>query len=208
MFRNRREAGRALGRRLTATSPENAVVLGLPRGGVPVAFEISQALRAPLDVLLVRKVGVPSQPELAMGAIGEDGVRVVNDRVIRAAGISQADFETVEAVERRELKRRAIRYRGDRPRVDLTGRDAILVDDGVATGATARAACLVARQHGATGVVFATPVAPPSAITELRRDADDVIALETPEVFYAIGQFYDDFRQTSDDEVVALLTNA
>ena len=208
MFRNRREAGRALGRRLTATSPENAVVLGLPRGGVPVAFEISQALRAPLDVLLVRKVGVPSQPELAMGAIGEDGVRVVNDRVIRAAGISQADFETVEAVERRELKRRAIRYRGDRPRVDLTGRDAILVDDGVATGATARAACLVARQHGATGIVFATPVAPPSAITELRRDADDVIALETPEVFYAIGQFYDDFRQTSDDEVVALLTNA
>jgi putative phosphoribosyl transferase len=185
---------------------ENVVVLALPRGGVPVAFEVAQALPAPLDVLLVRKIGVPSQPELAMGAIGEDGVRVVNDRIVHAVRVSDAEFARVEAAERRELERRATRYRGDRPRIDLADHTAVIVDDGVATGSTARAACLVARQHGATSVVFATPVAPPSAIRELRRDADEVVALETPEVFYAIGQFYDDFGQTSDDEVVALLT--
>jgi putative phosphoribosyl transferase len=205
MFRNRREAGRAVGERLAEMSFDNVVVLGLPRGGVPVAFEIAQALHAPLDVLLVRKVGVPSQPELAMGAIAEDDVRVVNDRVLRAVGVPDEEFVRVEAAERQELERRALRYRGNRPRVDLAGHTAILVDDGVATGATARAACLVARLHGATRVVFATPVAPPSAVAELSRDADEVIALETPEAFYAIGQFYDDFGQTGDDEVVLLL---
>jgi predicted phosphoribosyltransferase len=205
MFRNRREAGRALGARLAEMPIENPVVLGLPRGGVPVAFEIAQALHAPLDVLLVRKVGVPSQPELAMGAIGEEGVRVVNDRVVQAVGASREEFAQVEAAEREELDRRVIRYRGDRPRVDLNGRTAIIVDDGIATGATARAACFVARLHGATSVVFATPVAPPSAITELGRDAEDVVVLAAPAHFYAIGQFYDDFGQTTDDEVVSLL---
>src|SRR5262249_31203078 len=140
MFRNRREAGRALGIRLTKMPLESAVVLGLPRGGVPVAFEIARALHAPLDVLLVRKIGVPAQPELAMGAIGEDGVRVVNDRVVHAIGASETEFAQVEEAERKELGRRAVRYRGDRPRLALGGCTTIIVDDGIATGATARAA--------------------------------------------------------------------
>lgn len=205
-FADRRAAGRELAALLTQVP--DPVVLGLPRGGVPVAFEVAAALHAPLDVLLVRKVGVPVQPELAMGAIGEDGVRVVNARVMRVLGVSEEEFARVEAAERAELARRVTRYRANRERLDLAGHTAIVVDDGIATGATAQAACEVARHQGAATVVFAAPVAPPSAIAELRIVADDVIAVETPESFGAIGQFYADFRQVTDDEVVELLVNA
>ena len=180
-------------------------MLGLPRGGVPVAAEVADALGAPLDVIVVRKLGVPSQPELGMGAIGEDGVRVVDADLVRRAGVSPAQLEAVEQHERAELARRARRFRGDRPPVHIEGRTVIVVDDGIATGATARAALQVARAHGAARVVLAVPVAAPEAVRELAGVADDVIALETPEPMRAIGYWYEDFSQTSDEDVVSLL---
>jgi len=209
-FRDRADAGRRLaellaGRRL---GDGDVVVLGLPRGGVPVAFEVARALGAPLDVMVVRKLGVPFQPELAMGAIGEGGVRIVNDDVLRMAGVGEAELAAVERRERAELERRASRYRRDRLPVALEGRTAVVVDDGIATGSTARAACLVARAHGAARVVLAVPVASPASITELADVADEVLCLEAPEWFYAVGEWYRDFSQTSDDEVVALLDRA
>jgi putative phosphoribosyl transferase len=205
LFEDRAEAGRRLAERLRQVSLENVVVLGLPRGGVPVAFEVARALGAPLDVIVVRKVGVPFQPELAMGAIGEGGVRVVNERVVKLTGVSAAEFDAVERRERDELARRAARFRGARDRVALAGHTALIVDDGIATGSTVRAACKVARALGATRVVIATPVAPPDAVASLRAEADEVIALHMPSQFFAIGEFYADFTQTSDDDVVRLL---
>ncbi len=181
------------------------VVLGLPRGGVPVAFEVAQALGAALDVIVVRKLGVPFQPELAMGAIGEDGVRVENGEVLRAAGLGVAEIEVAEARERAELERRARQYRGDRPRLDLTGRCAVVVDDGMATGSTARAACQVARAHGAARVVLAVPVTSRGALLDLREVCDEVVCVEAPEPFYAVGEWYRDFTQVTDDQVVRLL---
>jgi putative phosphoribosyl transferase len=181
------------------------VVLGLPRGGVPVAFEVARELDAPLDVIVVRKLGVPFQPELGMGAIGEDGVRIINTDVVAAAHVDATQIADVEARERVELERRARRYRGDRPKLDLTDRIAVIVDDGIATGSTARAACQVARAHGAASVVLAVPVAPPGWTERIGPDADDLVALDTPEPFWAIGQFYRDFSQTSDEEVAACL---
>jgi putative phosphoribosyl transferase len=207
-FLDRHDAGRRLAERLQKFAREKVVVLGLPRGGVPVAFEVASTLQAPLDVLLVRKLGVPFQPELAMGAIGEDGVRVLNDRVLAQVEVRGNELQETESRERQELKRRAERYRGRRRRLDLTGCTAIVVDDGIATGSTARAACEVARLHGASRIVFAAPIAPPSAIEQLRSEADEVVVLETPTRFYAIGQFYGDFSQTPDDEVVRLLEAA
>jgi len=204
-FVDRAEAGRRLARRVKQLPSEDFVVLGLPRGGVPVAFEVARELGAPLDVIVVRKLGVPYQPELAMGAIGEAGVRVVNDRVVRAAGVTQEEFAVVEERERAELARRAARFRGGRSRVPIGGRTALIVDDGIATGSTVRAACQVARAQRAARVIVATPVAAPESAAALREDADEVVALETPEPFFAIGQFYDDFSQTSDEEVVRLL---
>lgn len=180
-------------------------MLGLPRGGVPVAAEVARVLDAPLDVIVVRKVGVPIQPELAMGAVGEDGVRVVNEDVVRAAGIGETQWQQAEARERQELARRSKQFRGDRPRVPLHGRTAVIVDDGIATGSTAQAACRVARSLGAARVVLAVPVAPPSTVAELARVADEVVAVQTPERFHSVGQWYADFSQTSDAEVVALL---
>jgi putative phosphoribosyl transferase len=184
---------------------ESLVVLGLPRGGVPVAFEIANALRVPLDVIIVRKLGTPGQPELAMGAIGEGGVRILNHEVLDALRITDGELEAVAAREQRELDRRAQRLRAGRARVPLTGHTAILVDDGLATGSTARAAILVARAQGARRVVVATPVAPRSTVVELGEVADAVVCVATPEPFRAIGQWYVDFRPTSDDQVVALL---
>lgn len=210
MFADRADAGRRLASMLT-TLPDDKllagsiVVLGLPRGGVPVAYEIAIALAAPLDVIVVRKIGVPAQPELAMGAIGEGDVRIVNEVVMRRSGVSPAQFAEVEERERKELARRAGRFRGNRDRVPITGRTALIVDDGIATGSTARAACQVARAQGAARVILAVPVAPPSAIHALREVADQVISLAWPEQFSAIGQFYDDFTATPDDEVVRLL---
>ncbi|HVX22174.1 MAG TPA: phosphoribosyltransferase family protein [Acidimicrobiales bacterium] len=207
-FRDRADAGRRLAEKLGHLAAADPVVLGLPRGGVPVAFEVARALGAPLDVIVVRKLGVPYQPELAMGAIGEDGVRVVNADVVRMAGVDAAELDAAERTERSELERRVTRLRGGRLRRPVTGRTAIVVDDGIATGSTARAACQVARAEGAARVVLAVPVAPASSLLRLEDVADDVVCLEVPEVFMAVGQFYADFSQTSDDEVVDLLDRA
>jgi putative phosphoribosyl transferase len=207
-FLDRADAGRRLAGKLMRLRGAGIVVLGLPRGGIPVAFEVAQALNTVLDVIVVRKVGLPIQPELAMGAIGEDGVRIVNQYVVIGERITESEFIRVEERERVELERRARRFRGDRPRAPLAGRTAVIVDDGIATGSTARAACQVARAHGAARVVLAVPVAPRAAIPGLSSVADEVVCLETPDRFMAIGQWYSDFSQTSDEEVVALLRRA
>ncbi|WP_153816165.1 phosphoribosyltransferase family protein [Streptomyces sp. SUK 48] len=207
-FADRLEAGRGLGTRLLRLRGPDVVVLGLPRGGVPVAAEVAEALDAPLDVCLVRKLGVPYQPELAMGAIGEDGVRVLNDDVLRGTGVSDDELARVEERERRVLAERAARYRGECPAISLAGRTALVVDDGVATGSTARVACRVARARGAARVVLAVPVAPRDFTRRLGGDADDVVCLLTPWDFAAVGQFYDDFTQTEDAEVTACLRRA
>ena len=208
-FVNRVDAGRRLAVTLRARAGlEDPVVLGLPRGGVPVAAEVAAALHAPLDVILVRKIGLPGQPELAMGAVGEDGVVVVNDAVMRDVRVDAETFARVAARERSELEQRAARLRAVRARVALEGRTAIIVDDGIATGSTARAAAAVARAHGAARVVVATPVAPPTTRAELRDAADDVVVTETPQRFHAIGEFYVDFRPTAEEEVVRLLSQA
>lgn len=208
VFIDRADAGRRLAVRLQHLRGDSVVVLGLPRGGVPVAYEVAKALDAPLDVIVVRKLGVPFQPELGMGAIGEDGVRIINDEVIRLAGVSDRELAEVEARERAELERRAQRFRGDRPPAALEGRTVVVVDDGIATGSTARAACQVARARGAAHVVLAVPVAPADWEVQLGVDADDFVCLDTPELFFAVGQFYADFSQTSDEEVIACLERA
>jgi predicted phosphoribosyltransferase len=205
MFADRADAGEQLAERLLHLRDEDVIVLGLPRGGVPVAFEVARALGAPLDVIVVRKLGVPRQPELGMGAIGEDGARIINRDVLSAAGATEGDLAAVEQRERVELERRARRYRGDHPRIPLTGRTVIVVDDGIATGSTARAACHVARAHGATHVVLAVPIAPRDWYHRIGDDADELVCVETVRAFFAIGQFYDDFSQTSDAEVVSCL---
>jgi putative phosphoribosyl transferase len=205
LFRDRHDAGRRLAERLAHLRFTDPIVLGLPRGGVPVAAEVAHALGAPLDVIVVRKLGVPFQPELGMGAIGEDGVRVLNDRVVSAARVTPAEIATVEARERAEVERRARLFRGERAALALTGRTVIIVDDGIATGGTARAALQVARAHGAARVVLAVPVAPEDTLAQLARDADEVVCLETPAAFTAVGQWYADFSQTPDSEVRGLL---
>ena len=208
VFADRQDAGRRLAARLQQLHGQRVVVLGLPRGGVPVAFEVARALGAPLDVIMVRKLGVPFQPELGMGAIGEDGVRILNQGVIERGGISADELAVVEARERAELERRASRYRQGRSRQPLDGCIAVVVDDGIATGSTARAACRVARAHGAARVVLAVPVAPPGWEARIGRDADELVCVATPRSFFAIGQFYADFSQTTDSEVVACLERA
>jgi putative phosphoribosyl transferase len=181
------------------------VVLGLPRGGVPVAFEVARALQVPLDVIVVRKLGVPFQPELAMGAVGEGGLLVVNERVVCGAHISEAELTETARRARAEVEQRARRFRGDRPAMSLAGRIAVVVDDGIATGSTARAACRIARAQGAARVVLAAPVCAPDSAAGLRSDADELVCLEYPRWFVAVGQFYEDFRQTSDAQVTELL---
>jgi putative phosphoribosyl transferase len=207
VFDDRVDAGQRLGRGLRHLRGE-PVVLALPRGGVPVAAEVARELGAPLDVTVVRKLGVPFQPELGMGAIGEDGVRVINSEIVRAAGVTPAQLAAVEAQERAEVARRARRYRGARPRTALDGRIAVVVDDGIATGSTARAACQIVRALGAARVVLAVPVAPPGWQDRLGRDADEMISVVTATPFHGLGQFYADFSQTSDEEVVACLEHA
>ncbi|WP_406333238.1 phosphoribosyltransferase family protein [Streptomyces zaomyceticus] len=204
-FSDRTDAGRQLAARLDHFKGHDVVVLGLPRGGVPVASEVADALDAPLDICLVRKLGVPQQPELAMGALGEGGVRVVNERVLREAGVDARDLAAVEEREHIELDQRALRYRGSRPSVPLEGRTVLVVDDGLATGATALAACRVVRARGAARIVLAVPVAPRGWTARLGGEADETVSVHTPELFYAIGQFYRDFSQTPDAEVVACL---
>ncbi|WP_228011242.1 phosphoribosyltransferase [Nonomuraea phyllanthi] len=209
MFADRHDAGIRLAERLAGhITDENAVVLGLPRGGVPVAFEVAKALGAPLDVIVVRKLGVPFQPELGFGAVGEGGVRVINTDVVRMADVTQEEISSVESREQAEVLRRVRRFRGDRASVDLADRTVIVVDDGIATGSTARAACQVARARGASRVILAVPVGTPDTIAGLREDADEVICLETPTALWAIGTWYNDFTQASDEQVVELLRRA
>ena len=205
MFANRADAGRRLADRLQHVRDQHPVVLGLPRGGVPVALEVAKALHAPLDVILVRKLGVPIQPELAMGAIGEDGARYINDDVVRLAHVSPAELRGVEERERIELQRRGETFRGTRQRQSLTGRTAVIVDDGIATGSTARAACQVARAQGAAQIVLAVPVAPPDWRSRFADAADELICVDTPRSFHAVGEFYDDFSATTDQEVIDCL---
>lgn len=211
-FADRADAGRRLGARLAEDPPPDPVVLGLPRGGVPVAAEVAGVLGAPLDVLVVRKVGVPWQPELAMGAVGEEGAAVRNADVIRAAAVDEETVRAGERRERAEVERRARLFRGGRAPVPLAGRTALLVDDGIATGATVRAACAIARARGAARVVVAVPVAAPDALAGLRSGAspvaDAVVCLDAPEGFMAVGMHYVDFRQTADEEVIGILDAA
>lgn len=206
-FRDRVDAGRQLARRLGHLRGEDLVVLGLPRGGVPVAFEVASALRAPLDVIVVRKLGLPFQPELAMGAIGEGGFSVVDRGVVAHARISAEEWRAVEHRERGELEERVARFRRGRRRLDLHGRVTVVVDDGIATGSTARVACEIARHLGAAKVVLAVPVAPIGADRDL-TGADELVCVETPARFESVGQHYDDFTPTSDEEVVVLLDAA
>jgi len=207
VFADRVEAGRRLAKRLDHLHGQDVVVLGLPRGGVPVAFEVATALAVPLDVIVVRKLGVPFQPELAMGAIGEGGFRVLDQDLIHRAQITPHELEEVERRERQVLDARVARFRRGRERVDLKDRIAVIVDDGVATGATARVACAVARHLGAAKVVVAVPVAPAETVRSM-VGADEVVCLSMPRPFLAVGQHYGDFSATSDDEVVVLLDAA
>lgn len=205
LFTDRTDAGQRLAEALRHLAGEKPVVLGLPRGGVPVAAAVATALGAPLDVIVVRKLGVPYHRELAFGAIGEGGVRVINDDVVRRGGLNPADIATVERAEQAALVRQAEQFRDDRPRLALEGRTAIVIDDGIATGATASAACQVVRAQGAARVVLAVPVAPADTVAWLRTQVDEVVCLSTPVLFSAVGEWYRDFSQTSDEEVLALL---
>ncbi len=207
LFRDRRDAGRALARRLSFYGGRaDVTVLALPRGGVPVASEIARALGLPLDVFLVRKLGVPGHEELAMGAIASDGARVLDSEVMRAYRVSEEDVARVTDAERRELDRREIAYRADRPPLDVKGRTVILVDDGLATGSSMRAAVAALRPLSPARIVVAVPVAPRSTVLSLERVADEVVCLEMPEPFLAVGMFYEDFEQTTDEQVRDLLT--
>ncbi len=207
VFEDRIDAGRQLAARLDALKGSDIVVVGLPRGGVPVAAEVAEALDAPLDVIVVRKLGVPLQPELAMGAIGEGGVRVLNDSVLAMAHVSEAEQREVEDRERVTLQARSVRFRHGRPQIDATDCVVVIVDDGIATGSTAQAACQVARRLGAARVVLAVPVGPLDTVDHF-ADADEVICIATPSNFLAVGYHYRDFSPTSEDEVIVLLDAA
>jgi putative phosphoribosyl transferase len=208
-LKDRTEAGRLLAEKLTAyANQDDVVVLALPRGGVPVAFEIAKRLNALLDVFIVRKLGVPWQEELAMGAIATGGVRVLNDEVVRACQISEKEIASVQEREQKELERREQVYRGGRPAPDVRGRTVILVDNGVATGTTMRAGLAALRKLQPARIVVAVAVAPQSTYEELKAEADEVICLLTPEAFFAISMWYERFAQTTDEEVRDLLSRA
>lgn len=208
-FHNRADAGRALAARLTAYAHNPRVqVLALPRGGVPVAFEVAQALRAPLDVFLVRKLGVPGHEELALGAIATGGVRVLNEEMVRALDVTPDVIEAITAAEQQELARREHLYRGARPPLEVRGRILILVDDGLATGATMRAAAAALRQQQPARLIIAVPIAAAELCEALRAEVDEIICAVTPRPFYAVGQGYEDFSQTTDEEVRDLLQKA
>jgi predicted phosphoribosyltransferase len=208
-FTDRREAGRLLAAELAKYSgPDDVVVLGLPRGGVPVAWEVARGLRAPLDVLMVRKLGAPGQPELAIGAIGEGGVRVLNAGLIRGLMIAARDIDRIAAVEEKELERRVSAYRGSHEPLVLQDKTVIVVDDGVATGATMRAGLQAVKASGAAKVIAASPVGAPDSVAALAEDADEVVVLQTPACFGAVGEWYEDFRPTTDEDVQSILAQS
>lgn len=210
IFRDRVHAGGLLAEALAGRSFENAVVLALPRGGVPVAMAVAEALHAPLDLILVRKLGAPTQPELAVGAV-VDGAQpeiVLNDAIVAELGVSQAEINRIAAWELGVIAKRRQRWLSGRPPTSLAGCTALIVDDGIATGATVRAAVHAVRRQGAVKVIVATPVAPAEVVAGLAEIADDVVVLETPRPFHAIGRFYDDFSQLSDDDVTRMLADA
>ena len=209
LFKDRRDAGVQLAAKLAAYANDPSVlVLGLPRGGVPVAYEVSRALSAPLDVFVVRKLGVPGHRELAMGAIASGGVRVLNEEVLRVLNISSAMIDMVAAQEQKELERQQRLYRGDAPFPELSGRKIIVVDDGLATGSTMRAAVRALRQSEPARIIVAAPVAAAETYGSLGREADEVVCCEVPESFYAVSMWYEEFGQTSDQEVRDLLQAA
>jgi predicted phosphoribosyltransferase len=207
-FRDRQEAGRQLADALIPYAPRDAVVLGLPRGGVPVAFEVARRLGAPLDICIVRKLGVPGHEEFAMGAIASGGVELLSPSTVRRLELTQGQVAHVIGRERQELERRERAYRDGRPVVDVRGRTAIVVDDGLATGASMRAAVMARRQRQPAAIIVAVPVASATTCQELRHIADACVCLHTPEPFFGVGQWYADFGQTTDDEVRTLLAAA
>ncbi|MGB9465235.1 MAG: phosphoribosyltransferase [Candidatus Acidiferrum sp.] len=209
IFRNRAEAGEQLALHLAEyANREDVVVLGVPRGGVPIAFKVATALNLPLDIFVLRKLGVPGHEELAFGAIGSGGVRVLDRAVVEAIGLSNTDIEMVTQAETTELARRERIYRGGRPPLDLQGKTVILVDDGIATGSSLRAGVRALRQLQPAAIVIAAPVAPRASINRLKSEVDDVVCVAVPETFYGVGQFYEDFSQVADEEVIALLDTA
>jgi predicted phosphoribosyltransferase len=208
IFLDRRDAGRRLAVELSDYADQNdLLVLALPRGGVPVAYEVARALHAPLDVFMVRKLGVPGYEELAMGAIATGGLRVLDEDLIRMLDLPREVIDRVTAAEMRELERREREYRGDRPPIDVRGRTVILIDDGLATGSTMRAAIAALKKEGAKRIVVAVPVAPPETCESLKAQVDDVVCAVTPEPFRAVGLWYRDFSQTTDEEVRDLIAS-
>jgi len=208
-FKNRIEAGKKLAKELENYKDEiHAIVLGLPRGGVPVAYEVAESLHLPLDVFLVRKLGVPGQPELAMGAIASGGVRVLNDRVIRRAGISEGQIEKTVQKEKEKLQKREEAYRGSRREIKIKGKTVLLIDDGLATGASMRAAISALRDLNPKKIVVAVPTAPPDTCQEIKSEVDQVVCLETPTPFWGVGGSYQNFSQTSNKDVRQLLDQA
>jgi putative phosphoribosyl transferase len=209
LFKDRTAAGQVLAKELAAyANRSDVLILALPRGGVPVAFEVAKALKAPLDVFLVRKLGVPGQEELAMGALASGGVRVLNDEVVAGLGLSETIINKVAEKEQQELERRERLYRDDRPAPDLHGRTVILVDDGLATGATMRAAVRALQQQQPAQLVVGVPVSSPETCQEFQTEVDDIVCARTPRPFHSVGLWYDDFSQTTDDEVRDLLHSA
>ncbi|PYC78855.1 phosphoribosyl transferase [Streptomyces tateyamensis] len=206
-FRDRTEAGRLLGERVAAWRADDPVVLGLPRGGVPVAHEVAEALGAPLDILVVRKIGAPGQPELALGAVGEGGIRLFNHDIVTALGIGPDQLERLAHATALEVAERTELLRGAAPPLELAGRSVVVVDDGVATGATVRAAMAVLRRREVAQLLLALPVTAPEALRLLGPLADDLVCLSTPADFQAVGQYYEDFDQTTDQEVRRLLAH-
>jgi predicted phosphoribosyltransferase len=203
-FKNRVDAGKQLAKALEKLD-EDAIVLAIPRGGAVVGFEVAKAFNVPLDLVITRKIGAPDNPELAIGAVAEDGTAILDDRLVKMLQVSDAYIGEEVERQKAEIKRRLLRYRGNVPYPSLANREVIVVDDGVATGSTLKAAFMSIRKKGTKSVTVAVPVGPPDTIRELKKMADRVVCLQTPEPFYAIGEFYLDFKQTEDEDVIKLL---
>ena len=203
-FENRVDAGRQLASALQSVS-KSAIVLAIPRGGLVVGFEVAKALSVPLDIVITRKIGAPDNPELAIGAVAEDGTAILDDGLVRMLQVSKGYISEEVEKQKMEIKRRLLRYRGDMPYPILEDREVIVVDDGVATGSTLKAAIMSIRKKRAKTIIVAVPVGPLNTVNELKRIVDNLVCLQTPEPFYAIGEFYDDFEQTEDEEVIKLL---